>query len=110
MYRGRKIVRRGNGNPRVRGQNTTKTKPMTRQQSTLLFDKDQTMEKNEQFALVKLVLSRELLIVNYNDLRNLNKQEKTKLGSDVLVKINEEELTSAILFCVGKERDQYVQK
>ncbi|CAF3899729.1 unnamed protein product [Rotaria sp. Silwood2] len=53
MYRGKKTVRRGGGNSQVRGQNTTKTRPMTRQQSVLLCEKDQTKENDEKFALVE---------------------------------------------------------
>jgi hypothetical protein len=110
MYRGKKSVRRGNGNPQVRGQNTAKTRPMTRQQSALLYDKDSTKEKDEEFALVELLLEKKLLVVNYNDLIDINKQGKIKLGSNVLVKINDRKSTSGSLFYVGKRGDQYVEE
>ncbi|CAF3921770.1 unnamed protein product [Rotaria sp. Silwood1] len=110
MYRGKKTVRRGGGNSQLRGQNTTKTRPMTRQQNALLCENDQTKENDEKFALVEFLLNKKLLVVNHNDLINLNKQGKIKLGSNVLVKMNDEKSTSAILFCVGKRKDQYVEK
>ncbi|CAF4962969.1 unnamed protein product, partial [Rotaria sp. Silwood1] len=105
MYRGKKTVRRGGGNSQLRGQNTTKTRPMTRQQNTLLCENDQTKENDEKFALVEFLLNKKLLVVNHNDLINLNKQGKIKLGSNVLVKMNDEKSTSAILFCVGSQQE-----
>jgi hypothetical protein len=53
----------------------------------LLYDKDQTKEDDEEFAFGELLLDKKLLVVSYNDLININKQEKIKLGSNVLVKI-----------------------
>ncbi|CAF4769877.1 unnamed protein product [Rotaria sp. Silwood1] len=105
MYRGKKTVRRGGGNSQLRGQNTTKTRPMTRQQNALLCENDQTKENDEKFALVEFLLNKKLLVVNHNDLINLNKQGKIKLGSNVLVKMNDEKSTSAILFCVGSQQE-----
>ncbi len=99
MSPGKQTLRRGGNH--IRGQ-TRKRRPITRQQSALLCGNDENRENKQQFALIELTLHKKLLVVNYNDLINLNKQTKIKLGSSVLVKRNNEQSTSGTVFCIGK--------
>ncbi|CAF3295042.1 unnamed protein product [Rotaria sp. Silwood2] len=105
MYRGKKTVRRGSTSNQVRVQNATRNRPITRKQSALLVCEEvQNNEHDEMFALIELTLNNKLLVVKHSDLIKFNELVKIKLGSKVLTKINDEQSTSAYVFCIGSKQ------
>ncbi|CAF4144782.1 unnamed protein product, partial [Rotaria sordida] len=105
MYRGKKTVRRGGTSNQVRVQNATRNRPITRKQSALLACEEvQNNEHNEKFTLIESTLNKKLLVVKHSDLIKLNEPIKIKLGSNVLVKLNDEQSTSACVFYIGSKQ------
>ena len=100
MYRGKKATQRGGTSNQVRAHNATKSRPITRQQSALFVCEE--VEIKERFVLIQLTVNKKLLTVNFDDLLKSNERAKIKLGSKVLVEINDEKATSACVFCIGK--------
>lgn len=101
MNRNKKSVRRGGTSNQVRVHNEQRNRPLTRQQSASFLVHEE-VQNNQQFALIQLISNKKILTINFNDLTKLNERLKIKLGSQVLVEINDEKVTSAFVLCIGR--------
>ncbi|CAF4144811.1 unnamed protein product, partial [Rotaria magnacalcarata] len=99
MYRDKKAIRRGGTSNQVQVRVATKNKPITRQQSALMVCEE--LQIKERFVLIELTVNKKLLTVNYDGLLRSNERVNIKLGSKVIVEINDQKVASAFVFCIG---------
>ncbi|CAF1423063.1 unnamed protein product [Rotaria magnacalcarata] len=102
MYRDKKAIRRGGTSNQVQVRVATKNKPITRQQSALMVCEE--LQIKERFVLIELTVNKKLLTVNYDGLLRSNERVNIKLGSKVIVEINDQKVASAFVFCIGSKQ------
>ena len=101
MNRGRKTVRRGGISKQSRISNASRNMPITRTRSRL-FQQDRNDESNEKFVLTQLSSNKKLLVNCFTDLLRWNEKEKIKMGSNIMVKMDNQQSVVGTVFLIGQ--------
>ena len=109
VHRGGKTTRCGNISKHRRTCNEKGNKPTTCTPNRLLFENEQTNKQNEEFVLIELAYNKKLLVNKFVDLLRLNKQDRIRVGSNILIKTHNQESTTATILVIGKRLSKRVK-